>query len=278
MKRTILVFVILISNQLFSQKIPFQLLPSGHIVVKANIEGKEGNFIFDTGGGINLFFTDFAKDLKQKSSYNFFTAFRATGERIDIPLFKSEEITFAGIKFKNTPYSTFDMKLDGLNGLISLPMLKDKDFIIDFNKKEIELVPIDPLKNKKSFDIQLSTQADNSIDIFTYIQLNNEYKIQVMLDSGAGNNSFWLSDKLIPLLKIDKEKLKLTERKSEFNENVVTKYYSGTINSISNEYATLKDPNVVFVDGLIYEGKTSINWLGNRLGISLKNKKIYVLD
>ncbi|MGV0828078.1 hypothetical protein ACTS9D_01320 [Empedobacter brevis] len=33
-----------------------QLLPSGHIITKATIDGKEGNFIFDIGRGINLFF------------------------------------------------------------------------------------------------------------------------------------------------------------------------------------------------------------------------------
>ncbi|WP_313265201.1 hypothetical protein [Sphingobacterium sp.] len=61
----------------FAQSIPLQLLPSGHILVEAEIEGKRGNFIFDTGGGINLFFDDFAKELKKNESYNFLTAFRA---------------------------------------------------------------------------------------------------------------------------------------------------------------------------------------------------------
>ena len=120
--------------------------------------------------------------------------------------------------------------------------------------------------------------ADNSIDIFTYITLNDQYKIQVLLDSGAGNDSFWLNDKLIALLGLNKNDLQISEKKSEFNEKVVTKFYRGSINSISNSYANLKEPKVVFVEGLIYEGKTSINWLGKKIGISLKNKKIYILD
>ncbi|MGV0964603.1 aspartyl protease family protein [Empedobacter falsenii] len=278
MKRLIVILSLIISSQLYSQKIPVQVLPSGHIIAKANIDGKEGNFIFDTGGGINLFFDNFAKDLKQKSTYNFLTAYRATGERIDIPIFENDVVSFAGKKFTKIPYSTFDMKLDGIDGLISLQMFSDTDFIIDFTKNEIELTDFSEKKNIKSFDIQLSTNADKSTDIFAYITLNNKYKIQVLLDSGAGNNSFWLSDKLISTLEIDKSKLELNERKSEFNENITTKFYSGNIKSISNQYVTLKDPKVTFVDGLIYEGKTSINWLGNRIGISLKNKKMYILD
>lgn len=278
-KRLLVLFVIFIaSSKLYAQKIPFQLLPSGHIIVKANIDGKEAVFIFDTGGGINLFFEDFAKDLKQKSTYNSLTAFRATGERMDIPLFQDSEVTFAGKKFQGIPYATFDMKLNGINGLISLQMFKDTDFIIDYDKKEIILTDLNNKDNKKQLDIQLSTLADNSIDIFTYITLNGKYQIQVLLDSGAGNDSFWLNEKIAALLGINKNTLEASEKKSEFNEQVVTKFYKGTINSISNTFAKVTAPKVVFVEGLIYEGKTSINWLGKRIGISLKNKKIYILD
>lgn len=278
MKQIILSVTLLCSSFLFSQKTPLQILPSGHLLVKAKIEGKEGNFIFDTGGGINLFFNDFAKNLKQKSTYNFFTGFRATGERLDIPLFKSDEILFADKQFQNIPYATFDMKMNGIDGLISLPMFQNTDFIIDFDKQELTLTEFKTNEKRKYFDIQFATNADNSLDIFTDILLNNEFKIRVLLDSGAGNDSFWLSDKLISTLKIDQSKLEMSEKKSEFNLNITNKFYRGTIHSISNDFAQVKEPKVVFVEGLIYEGKTSINWLGKKIGISLKQKKIFILD
>ncbi len=34
-------------------EIPFELLPSGHILVKAKIDNVQGSFIFDTGAGIS---------------------------------------------------------------------------------------------------------------------------------------------------------------------------------------------------------------------------------
>ncbi len=269
---------IFITTQTFAQKIPIQILPSGHIIVKANIDGKDGNFLFDTGGGINLFFNSFVKDLKQNSTYNFLTAYRATGERMDVPLFENQEVTFADKKFTKIPYATFDMELNGIDGLISLQMFGETDFIIDYDKKEIILSDLSKIKNTKSFDIQLITKADKSTDIATYIVLNDKYKIQVLLDSGAGDNSFWISDKFIPTIGIDKNKLEVSEKKSEFDENITTKFYKGTINSISNEFVSLKNPKIVFVEGLIYEGKTSINWFGKKIGISLKNKKMYILE
>ncbi|MEE6188013.1 hypothetical protein [Niabella digestorum] len=278
MKKILSLLFLLTLTNTYAQKTPIQLLPSGHILVKAKIEGKEGNFIFDTGGGINLFFDSFIKSIKPASTYNFLTAYRATSERINAPIYENKEIVFAGKKFFKVPYTSFDLKANGIDGVISLQMFNDTDILIDYNNKEIVLTNFSKEAIAKSFDIQLITHADKSTDITTYITLNDKYTIQVLLDSGAGDNSFWLSDRFINTLGIDKSTLEITEKKSEFDEKIVTKFYKGSIKSISNQYARREAPQVTFVEGLIYEGKTSINWLGNKIGISLKNKKIYILD
>lgn len=268
--------VFLYSSAVFAQKTPVNILPSGHLIIQAEVEGKKGNFIFDTGGGVNLFLNNFSKDLSQKESYNFLTSFRATGEQITVPMFKSKEITFNGKKFKDIWYATHNMEIKGIDGLISLPMLYDTEFIIDYTTKEI-VFPKEKLSGKKVVDIQLSTNADQSLDITTYIQVN-DIKINVLLDSGAGNDSFWLSERLMSTLGIKKEGLQLMEKKSEFNPAIINKFYKGSVNSVSNSFAKVDKPNVFFVEGLIYEGKTSINWLGKKLGFNLKEKKIYILD
>lgn len=277
LKKTVLTAsAFLYSVTTFAQKSPINILPSGHLVVQAEVEGKKGNFIFDTGGGVNLFLNNFSKDLNQKESYNFLTAFRATGEQITVPMFKSKEILFNGKKFKDTWYATHNMEIKGIDGLISLPMLYDTEFIIDYTTKEI-VFPKEKLTGKKVVDIQLSTNADQSLDITTYINVNN-IKINVLLDSGAGNDSFWLSERLINTLGINKEGLQLIEKKSEFNPSIINKFYKGNVHSVSNSFTKVERPNVLFVEGLIYEGKTSINWLGKKLGFNLKEKKIYILD
>lgn len=276
-KKSVLVAsTFLYSVTAFAQKSPINILPSGHIIVQAEVEGKKGNFIFDTGGGVNLFLGNFSKDLSQKESYNFLTAFRATGEQMTVPMFKSKEIVFNGKTFKDTWYATHNMEIKGIDGLISLPMLYDTEFIIDYTTKEIAF-PKEKLTGKKVVNIQLSTNADQSLDISTYINVN-DIRINVLLDSGAGNDSFWLSDRLMGTLGIKKEGLQLMEKKSEFNPAITNKFYKGSVNSVSNSFAKVEKPNVFFVEGLIYEGKTSINWLGKKLGFNLKEKKIYILD
>lgn len=268
--------VFLYSVTAFAQKSPLQILPSGHLIVQAEVEGKKGNFIFDTGGGVNLFLNNFSKDLSQKDSYNFLTAFRATGEKLTVPLFKSKEIVFNGKTFTDTWYATHNMEIKGIDGLISLAMLYDTEFIIDYTNKEL-IFPKEKLTGNKVVDIQLSTNADQSLDITTYVSVN-DIKINVLLDSGAGNDSFWLSERLMGTLGIKKEGLQTIEKKSEFNPEVTNTFYKGNVSSVSNAFAKVEKPNVFFVEGLIYEGKTSINWLGKKLGFNLKEKKIYILD
>lgn len=276
-KKSVITASLAITSMAFSQKMPISVLPSGHLVVGAEIDGKKGNFIFDTGGGINLFLGNFSKGLEPKETYNYLTAFRATGEKMTIPLFKSKEIIFNGKKFKDTWYSTHDMEMKGIDGLISLPMLYDTEFIIDYTTNEL-IFPKEKLNGKKVMDIQLSTNADQSMDITTYVLLNNKYKINVLLDSGSGKDSFWLSERLMNTMDIKKEGLNVVEKKSEFNPDLTTRFYKSDIGSISTPFATVEKPKVFFVDGLIYEGKTSINWLGKKLGFNLKEKKIYILD
>ena len=67
MKNWIVTLLILISSLTYSQekiktqiKIPFTLTQSGHIVIAAEVNGIKGNFILDTGAGINLLTKDFA--------------------------------------------------------------------------------------------------------------------------------------------------------------------------------------------------------------------------
>ncbi|PWN66193.1 hypothetical protein [Chryseobacterium oncorhynchi] len=277
-KRSVLTAsVFLYSSVALAQKSPLNILPSGHLIVQAEVEGKKGNFIFDTGGGVNLFLENFSKNLDQKDSYNFLTSFRATGEEITVPMFKSKEIIFNGKKFKDTWYATHNMEIKGIDGLISLAMLYDTEFIIDYTNKEI-LFSKEKLSGNKVLDIQLSTNADKSLDISTYVLVNNTFKINILLDSGAGNDSFWLSERLMSTLGVKKEDLQLIEKKSEFNPAITNRFYKGNVTSVSNSFAKVEKPNVFFVEGLIYEGKTSINWLGKKLGFNLKEKKIYILD
>ena len=279
MRKTVLVISLLISVKILCQTISFKLLPTGHIVVPAKVQGIDGNFILDTGAGINLLFEDFAQKLPRKpQSYNFFTGFRATGERLDVPLYKDIEMDLVGINFTDIPFSIANLKIEGIDGLISLKMFENTDILLDYERQEIILDKFHFSNKTKAIDIFISTQADDSVDIFTYALLNDKHKIKVLLDTGAGRDSYWLNDKFINTLGLNIASLQNFDKVSETNETIKTKIYTTKINSISNEFSKIEHPNIMFVENLIYEGKTSLNWLGERIVISIRNKKIYILD
>lgn len=243
MRKTVLVISLLISVKILCQTISFKLLPTGHIVVPAKVQGIDGNFILDTGAGINLLFEDFAQKLPRKpQSYNFFTGFRATGERLDVPLYKDIEMDLVGINFTDIPFSIANLKIEGIDGLISLKMFENTDILLDYERQEIILDKFHFSNKTKAIDIFISTQADDSVDIFTYALLNDKYKIKVLLDTGAGRDSYWLNDKFINTLGLNIASLQNFDKVSETNETIKTKIYTTKINSISNEFSKIEHP------------------------------------
>ncbi|PWV51894.1 retropepsin-like aspartic protease [Chitinophaga sp. S165] len=280
MKKLLTLFFLCLSFNLFArQTIPFTLAGSGHIIIKATVEGVEGNFIFDTGAGLNLLFDKFAKKLPPRQSYNFFTGHRATGEPLNIPIYHSDKLKIGNAEFKNQVYTTFALDIPGIDGLISLQAFQHTALTIDYDKKEISIGQLSAADKKKYIDIAVADYAGRSLDIFTDVKVNDSITVQVMLDAGAGQKSFWLSDRFMNTLGLEKTAFKVIDKKSEFDSTKVTKIYNGTIVRIATEngLSKVEHPPVFFVEGLIYEGKTSIEWLGRKIAISIPDKKIYII-
>lgn len=282
--KAILLFIFLATGftseaQSTKDSIPFTLTESGHILIKAKVEGIEGNFIFDTGAGHNLLFKSFAKKIGPKETYNFFVGHRSTGEAITLPIYTSTDLTIGGQNYQNQIYSTIDLDFGNIDGLISLQPFKNTPVTIDYENKILAIGVLSEAEKKRFIDIQVADYAGKALDIFTNIQLNDTITIQVLLDGGAGNNSFWINSKFLETLRLDKTKFEVKSKASEFDPSKSNLFYIGTVESIKteNNLAKVKDPKTFFVEGLIYEGKTGIEWLGKKISISLPDKKIYII-
>lgn len=280
MKKLFLTLSIILSFIVNAQNsVPFTLNEYGHIMIKVKVDNVEGNFLFDTGAGLNVYFDKFAKKLAPKESYNFFVGHRATGEALDCPIYQSESLDIGKQHFEKPQYSTFDVDFPNIDGLISLQMFKDIPVTIDYEKKELIFGKLKNEDKKNFIDVQFADQAGKAIDMFTYVKINNKIKIQISLDSGSGRNAFSLSSRLMDVLSLNKADFKVTEAKSEFNNTKSNKVYTGSITKIATEngLAKVENPKTRFVDGLIYEGITSIEWLGKKIAISIPDKKIYII-
>lgn len=91
------------------QTILLELLKSGHILIKAQVNEVEGNFILDTGGGSTVITESFSSKVnglvKQDSGY---TGFHATGERIDADLYTAKEVSIGNYHPRETSLAIID--------------------------------------------------------------------------------------------------------------------------------------------------------------------------
>ncbi|ACU62787.1 retropepsin-like aspartic protease [Chitinophaga pinensis] len=276
---------------LFSQsaknEIPFSLLPSGHILVKAKVDGLDGNFIFDTGAGITVFTKTFFDKLKQVTREDGgYTGFRATGERLDIALFRVKSFEFGSLKKTDEEISYVDANLGGIDGIISLKLVESLPFTIDFDKKVIRFESAQTLadirKKAKTVPVQLEQSRGKSLTIFSYFKINDTLNLQLSLDSGAGKDVFRLNAKYLQQLGVDINDslhVKQFAKKSEIDTNHVSHIYLTTLSSIASAKEPAvgrKDFPVQFLEGLIYDGIIWINWFGQKITFDLDKKVLLV--
>lgn len=146
--------------------IPFTLSPNGHIIIPATVNGVEGNFVFDTGAGINLMTQKFANKVTDlEETKHFYTGYRATGEQIVSDLWKSKILAIGDFDIKNESFAIFDFEFP-LDGLISLTPFKDKQITIDFKNNLLRIESEESLKEmikKENFEMPLQIVNDRDI-------------------------------------------------------------------------------------------------------------------
>ncbi|MCG2615961.1 retroviral-like aspartic protease family protein [Terrimonas sp. NA20] len=286
------VVIVLFQMAGFSQinsknEIPFDLLPSGHILVKAKVDGVEGSFIFDTGAGLTVFTKSFFQKLKDTVKQDGgYTGFRATGERLDIDLYTVSNFELGNMRKQKDEVSWLDVNLGGIDGIISLKSVEEYPFTFDFIKKVIRVESAATLttirKTAKVIPVQLEQSRDRSLTIFAYFKVNDKLTLQFSMDSGAGKDIYRINSKHLQTFGIntnDTANVKRIDKKSEFDTTFVSSIFITQVNTISpaaQPSISVAKPNVQFVDGLIYDGIIWMNWLGSQISFDLKNKQLLV--
>ena len=280
-------FLVVIRSLSAQTGLPFEMTPSGHMLIKAKVNGVEGNFILDTGAGITLLTKKFSTRLTNLQKLNReYTAFRATGEKITADLYTTDQIMIAGFKDANPNLMIFDVDFGPIDGLISLMTFKNQPFTIDYEQKKVIIETPASLKTRKArgyiLPLQIESSRDITLDIFTFVQVNKKMTLQFLIDSGAGTNVFHINAKHLQELGVDvsdTSKVVKRTRKSEFNKEIETSIYSTEIAGITaRDYPqiSLSKPKVSFIEGLIYDGTSSLNWFGKLITINVAGKEMIV--
>lgn len=273
-----------ISTSYAQSSIPFELTPQGHILVKAKINGVEGNFIFDTGAGLTLVTKTFADKIgklhKQDGSY---TAFRATGEKLTAELYDAQTVALGNFTEHNPVLTIFDVNLGPIDGLISLMSFKEQPFTIDYTNKKIIFETGKSMsairKAGHKIQLQLDESRGKALTVFTYFIVNDKLTLQFCFDSGAGNNVYRINARYIPALGIDTASAAKIAIPSEFNPKLKTIIYQANVKSITAKASAAvqcRDVKASFIDGLIYDGIICLNWVGKQVTFDLKNREMIV--
>ena len=83
----------------------------------------------------------------------------------------------------------------------------------------------------------------------------------------------------MPTFSTDTSKVAVRYQPSEFNPAVKTRLYSTNVESIAirdNPAANVTNQKATFVEGLIYDGIVSLNWIGKKITIDVKNSQLII--
>lgn len=263
--------------------IPFTLTESGHILVKAKVNNIEGNFILDTGAGLNLLTKKFADKVENlKKTDGFYTGHRATGEQLIADLWDTENLEVGGLKFSHEKFTIIDIDFP-FDGLISLLPFRNIPITIDYKNKIVTLETDKSLqqlvKSGISVPIQISDDLGKTLGIATYVKLNDQLTVQMTLDSGAGFNVFRFNSRYMKPLAVDSSQVKTHYQKSDFKPTEGNTYYFTSLSKInpeSTDKIKATDFKATFIDGMIYEAIGSINWLGDKITIDIQKKNMII--
>ncbi|MEZ4809941.1 MAG: retropepsin-like aspartic protease [Allomuricauda sp.] len=264
-------------------EVPFVLTPEGHILIQAKVNGVQGNFIFDTGAGINLFTQKFANTVGNlERTHHFYTGHRATGEALQGDLWNYQSLKIGDFDAGSGQSVVYDFDFP-IDGLIALAPFKDQPFTIDFENKALYLESPKSLEERyreKDFEmpIAITNDRDITIDISTAILVNDTLQLHVGLDSGAGFGVYRFNSRYMEDLGVDSTQVKKEFKPSYFDPEKGNMYYYVELEKLSNtgKNTSTQHFDAIFIDGLIYEGIMGLDWIGQKITIDLPNQRLIV--
>jgi len=288
-KGFLLVTFLLFSTVFYAQhytkekiEIPFKLSPNGHIMIKASVNGVPGNFVFDTGAGMNLLTKDFADKIDSlEKTTHFYTGHRATGEAITSDLYQSEVLKIANFSIEDEQFAVYDIDFP-LDGLISLTPLQQKTFTVNFEENKLVIESEESLRRRKEnikFEMPLEINNDRNVKVSvgTIVQLDS-LELHVGLDSGAGFDVYRFNSRYMEALGIDSTQVESKYIPSSFKPEQGNQYYFAEVSRLSDLKVNAEQIGfrATFIDGLIYEGIMGINWIGEIITFDIPAKRILV--
>ena len=275
------------TSQSKPEAFPFELVGDGYMLIECTVNDTiTGHFGFDTGGGIHVISQALADEINA-SYLKDFTAFQGHGERVDLEVYEIGSIGMGGYK-QEFPIVTSIPGIEqmGIDGILSLKLLENIPFTIDFPNKKIILETENAAQQRATtgsvVPIKFNVYRDVAIDIFgeflVYNDNGDSLEVELEFDTGRGYETK-LNATLMEFFAIEKDKS--PQRQVAFNTDPGKSFtlYNGTISQLSMKDTPLKieDPEIIFQDNLIYDGLIGIElFKNNELTIDIPNARMII--
>ncbi len=129
-------------------KVPFELLPSGHFLVDVTLNGKGPyKLVFDTGAPLMLLSSRIAKEgglSKKKGGFSLFTGPNTVDvKELGVGTAKAEGVPSVIMDHPTVEAisDAFEKKFGKIEGIVGFPFFARYSTTIDYQKKELTLVP-----------------------------------------------------------------------------------------------------------------------------------------
>lgn len=263
--------------------IPVSISKNGHILVKAKINNVEGSFILDTGAGLHVMSNRFYQKVKhQVLDSGRFTAFRHTGERLDLKTYQFEQVSLNPMSQSNAwvgVYPGFDEM--GFDGLISCKLFENDLLTIDVKNSQliVESRQSLPKKIQHTLPLILHDNRGLALDIFIEMVVDSTHRAVMEFDTGAGYSPVNLHSRYIALANADTTAMEIRMSQTGFGTTVKT-YFDKTKKVHTQVQGATEGgyPNIMFKPSLIYDGAISHVIFGDTpWTLDIANRKLYLL-
>ena len=142
-----LVFILFLTNLRAAETalvVPLESYDESQKIIRATINGREGVFLFDSGGGVTLVTPEFAEAIGRKP-WGKIVAYRMTGQRVDMARCEDVTLDIAGLRQHLPIIGVFDLMslcppgAAKLDGLIGLDVFANQSITIDLSNKRITI-------------------------------------------------------------------------------------------------------------------------------------------
>ncbi len=258
-------------------EVEFEVI-SDLIIIKAEINGVSGNFLFDNGFSLSAINKEFA----HRAHINFANSGNikdANNRQASTPESTIDSVIINNQVFLRTGFYQIKtdafLPCDHIDGIIGASIINKANWKINFEEKKIQIssIPFEAKGDKLDISFSNNNSSFTSISI-----LGISYKCKIDIGSASGiklnqnytKNSFdgLLTEKRIGIMSVSSNGLGTIDTTYHLSDSLPLKH-SGTVLPIKER--------IVIKDKLKYQGYIGINYLNNYELIINSTEKEYIL-